>query len=137
MTGIDAASVITDFYGLLNRGDAEELAAFVRSRFAEDAAVTWPDSFAHGGTRTGRERLATFFARVAATDPPRGGTGFDVQDLLASGGRAAVRLAFDWIGGDDVRISNGAVEWWTFDEQGLVSSIRPYYWDGPAIVAAG
>ncbi len=132
-----AEATIIEFYRLLAAGDPDRVVAFVTERFAPGASVSWPDSLPFGGTRTGRERLATFFGRLAGTHPPRGGVDVEVVDVIARPDAAVARLRFVWVGPDGTRAPNGALEWWSFDAQGLVSGIAPYYWDGHAVVVTG
>jgi hypothetical protein len=129
--------VIREFYPMLNSGDSNAMTAFVRENFAENASVTWPKSHPRAGVVAGREKLQKLFSRVAAGPPIRGGTNFQLVDLIARQDAGAAWITFDWIGADGERRPNGALEWWNFDHAGQVSAIIPFYWDGHLVTTKG
>jgi hypothetical protein len=129
--------VIREFYPLLNSGDSDGMTAFVRTNFAEDASVTWPESHPLAGAVAGRERLQKLLSRIAAGPPIRGGVNFQLIDVIARDDAGVAWITFDWVGQDRERRPNGALEWWTFTPDGLVSAIVPFYWDGHLVATHG
>jgi hypothetical protein len=129
--------LVREFYRLLSGGDGGAMRKFVTANFVETASVTWPESHPRAGVVSGRERLEKLFSRIAAGPPIRGGVNFQVIDILAREDAAAARITFEWVGRNGEHLPNGALEWWVFDTDGLVSAIVPYYWDGHAVATRG
>lgn len=129
--------VIREFYNLLNSGDSDGMTAFVRTKFTEDASVTWPESHPLAGVVAGRERLEKLFSRIAAGPPIRGGANFQLVDVITRDDAGAAWITFDWVGQDARRRPNAALEWWRLTPVGLVSAIVPFYWDGHAVATHG
>jgi hypothetical protein len=142
MEGVQAVSettdrVIREFYPLLNSGNSDAMTKFVMTNFAETASVTWPESHPRAGVVAGREHLQKLFSRIAAGPPIRGGVNFQLVDVIAREDAAAARITFEWVGQDGEPRPNGALEWWSFNTDGLVSAIVPFYWDGHQVATKG
>lgn len=135
MTPSTPAEVVTEFYRAVRDGDPEAIAALVEQHFHEDAAVTWPASLPYGGTLRGRERLRKALAAAASSDGP-GPSNLTVVALAAGPVEVAARLTFQWRAtADATPIASGAIEWWSFDDNGSVLEMRAYYADTAALVA--
>ena len=125
----DAVTRVRDFYDLLAQGRGTDVAAFVEANFADDAQVTRPESLPGGGSLTGATAIAKFM-RAAAS----GVADLALQSVHASPSSDGVDVFAEValsLGGT----ATSAVEWWTF-VAGRVRSLRAYYWDTAAILAA-
>lgn len=129
--------VIREFYHLLSSGDSDGMTAFVRTKFTEDASVTWPESHPLAGVVEGRERLQKLFSRIAVGPTIRGGANFHLVDVITREDAGAAWITFDGVGQDGQQRPNAALEWWRFTPVGLVSAIVPFYWDGHAVATHG
>lgn len=124
---------VRDFYDALAAKDVSAVTAIVEARFHEQCSMTRPESLPGGGTVSGRTRLQRLLTGGMGADV--GPEGLEIVTLAGGEGHVAVELRFAWRatpGADAVH--TGAVEWWSFDEEGLVRSIRVYYAD-PAHLA--
>jgi hypothetical protein len=126
--------IVTAFYRAVRDDDGVAVSALVERHFHEEAAVTWPESLPYGGTLRGRARLRKALAAAAS------GQGIGPSDLtvvaLADGPvEVAVELRFQWRAAPDAMpVESGAVEWWSFDDDGAVLEIRAFYADTAALV---
>lgn len=127
-------AVVETFYTAVR--SSGDVGSVIDEHFAADASVEWPASLPYGGRVDGAHRLSRMFAQMAVSDVKVGPDALDVVSITASGDHVAAELAFDWFPpGKTTAIASGALELWTFagDE---VRSIRAFYWDTAALVAA-
>jgi ketosteroid isomerase-like protein len=125
----DAVGRVREFYDLLAQGRGDDVATFVAANFADDAEVTRPESLPGGGSINGATFIARFMRAAASgvadlalrsvhASPSPDGVSVFAEIALNLGGTATT-----------------AIEWWTFTE-GRITSMRAYYWDTAAILAA-
>jgi hypothetical protein len=127
--GTSAVARVREFYDLLAGGRGDDVATFVEANFAEDATLSRPESLPGGGSFTGAKGIAKFM-RAAAS----GVAGLSLRSVHRSpspdGVSVFAEVALD-LGG----VATTAVEWWTFTGDKVIS-LRAYYWDTAAILAA-
>lgn len=132
----ERVGVVERFYAAVSAGDGETIGTVVDESFADDAAITWPSSLPYGGRVEGATRLRKMFVAMTASETKIGPDRLTVDSLTASGDTVAAQLSFDWYPpGKTEPVPSGALELWTFDA-GSVQTIRAYYWDTAALVAA-
>jgi hypothetical protein len=106
--------------------------AAVETVLHPDVVVSEPDSLPYGGAHVGIEAvltlLATLCSGIAFDDVRRG-------DVLVRGGRAAAFLEVPFTLGDGTLQFLPVVETFLV-EDGLISQIRPYYFDTAALLAS-
>jgi hypothetical protein len=120
---------VGEFYGLLADGRGDEVARFVAANFADNATLSRPDSLPGGGVLAGADRIGKFM-RLAASGVA-GVSLRSVHETQSSDGVSVFAEVAINLGGVDTT----AIEWWTFSSEG-VTSLRAYYWDTAAILAA-
>ena len=128
-TGSDAASRVQGFYELLAQGRGDDVAAFVEANFAEDAVLSRPESLPGGGSLAGAARIAKMMRAAAA-----GVTGLSVRAVHSADAADSVQV-FAEISLQLAGAETTALEWWTFTGS-QVSSMRAFYWDTAALLAA-
>lgn len=129
--------VVTEFYRAVREQDAAAVSSLVERHFHEQATVTWPESLPYGGTLRGRARLRKALA-AAASGHGIGPSDLTLATLAAGPVEVAVELKFQWRSAIDAEpVASGAVEWWSFDDDGSVLEIRAYYADTVALVDPG
>lgn len=127
--GTDAEARVREFYDLLVQGRGDDVAVFVEANFAEDATLSRPESLPGGGFLAGARGIAKFM-RAAAS----GVAGLSLRSVHQSPSSNAINVFAEvalTLGGT----ATTAIEWWTFTAAG-VTSLRAYYWDTAAILAA-
>ena len=113
--------------------DAPAVAALVEQQFHDECSITWPASLSYGGTVSGRARLVR--ALVAAVSAGAGLEDLELVTLAVGEAEVAAELRFSWRSSSEAApIKTGAVEWWSFDRDGLVRSVRAYYADTAALI---
>jgi ketosteroid isomerase-like protein len=128
------ADTVRAFYQAVRTGDASAVADLVEQRFHVESSITWPESLPYGGTVSGRSRLQKVLAGAATAAV--GPSEVELVSLAAGEVHVAVELRFNWRPTPDAgAVETGAVEWWTFDQEGLVRSVRAYYADTAALGA--
>lgn len=128
------SEIVREFYRAVSDNDAPAISGLVDRHFHEQAAVTWPGSLPYGGTLRGRARLRQALA-AAAGGGAVGPSDLAVVGLVAGAVEVAVELEFDWRAAADAEaVRSGAMEWWSFDDEGLVLGIRAYYADTAALL---
>lgn len=128
MTRQTPADTVRSFYDAVAAKDVAAVTELVQARFHEMCSMTRPESMPGGGTVSGRSRLQRFLGGGTAADV--GPADLKIATLAADQGEVVAELRFAWRSTPDaVAVETGAVEWWTFDEDGLVRSIRVYYAD--------
>lgn len=132
----DHSEVVSRFYAAVSTRDAASITAVVDESFAEDVVMTWPSSLPYGGEVVGASKLRAMFAAMAGADVAMGPDALTVDSITASGDTVAAQVSFAWYPpGKTEAVPSGALELWTF-ESGSVTSVRAYYWDTAALVAA-
>lgn len=130
------ASIVERFYAAVAGRDADALSALVDDHFVADASIEWPASLPYGGRVEGAAVLRKIFTGMAAAEKPVGPTDLRVGGVTADGASVVAELVFTFVpptGGPSV--DSGALERWSFDGE-KVRTIRAYYWDTAALVAA-
>ena len=127
--GTDAAGRVREFYDLLIQGRGDDVAKFVLANFAEDATLTRPESLPGGGPLQGAKSIAKFM-RAAAS----GVAGLSLRSVHHSSSPNEVSV-FAHVALNLGEAATTAIEWWTFTGA-RVTSMRAYYWDTAAILAA-
>jgi hypothetical protein len=125
----NAQALVREFYDLLVQGRGDDVFGFVEANFAEDATLSRPESLPGGGSLTGARRIAKFM-RAAAS----GVAGLTLRSVHQSPSSNEINVFAEvalTLGGT----ATTAIEWWTFTSAG-VTSLRAYYWDTAAILAA-
>jgi hypothetical protein len=125
----DAVALVREFYDLLMGGRGDDVAKFVEANFADDATLSRPESLPGGGSLIGAKGIAKFM-RAAAS----GVAGLNLRSVHQSPSSNGVSV-FAEVALDLGGAATTAIEWWTFTAEG-VTSIRAYYWDTAAILAA-
>jgi len=137
MTLLTPVEVVGAFYAAVRERDARAVEELVEGHFHEQASVTWPGSLPYGGTVAGRSQLQKVLAGAARG----GGVGpcdLELVALAVSETEVVAELKFGWRAQPaDVPIETGAVEWWSFDDQGAVVSMRAYYADTTILLPSG
>jgi ketosteroid isomerase-like protein len=123
------AARVREFYDLLAQGRGDDIALFVEANFADTATLSRPESLPGGGSLAGAPGIAKFM-RAAAS----GVAGLTVQSVHQSDSSDEVNV-FAEVALDLGGTATTAVEWWTFTA-GRVTSLRAFYWDTAAILAA-
>jgi ketosteroid isomerase-like protein len=130
------AAVVERFYAAVAARDGDAIAAVVDDHFAEDVAFEWPPSLPYGGRVDGAHQLRKMFTAMAGSPAKVGPDGLSVTSLTASDDQVAAEVSFAWYPpGKDQFVQSGAFELWTF-EGAEVRSVRAFYWDTAALVAA-
>lgn len=130
------SAVVERFYAAVARRDAEAIGAVLDQHLADDVVFEWPPSLPYGGRVEGADRLRAMFSAMAGSDVKMGPDGLTLTSLTASGDQVAAEVAFVWYPpGKDEAVQSGAFELWTF-EGDQVRSVRAFYWDTAALVAA-
>jgi ketosteroid isomerase-like protein len=127
--GTDAAARVREFYDLLIQGRGDDVAKFVEANFAEDATLTRPESLPGGGALQGAKGIAKFMRAAASAV-----AGLSLQSVHQSSSPNEVSV-FAHVGLSLGEAATTAIEWWTFTGE-RVTSLRAYYWDTAAILAA-
>jgi ketosteroid isomerase-like protein len=127
--GTNAVAQVREFYDLLVQGRGDDVAKFVEAHFAEDATLSRPESLPGGGSLTGARGIGKFM-RAAAS----GVAGLSLQSVHESSSTDEVNV-FAQVVLDLGGAATEAIEWWTFAGE-KVTSLRAYYWDTAAIIAA-
>jgi hypothetical protein len=125
----NAVARVREFYDLLAQGRGDDVATFVEANFAEDATFSRPESLPGGGSRTGAKGIAKFM-RAAAS----GVAGLSLRSVHRSPSSNEVSV-FAVVAVNLGGVATTAIEWWTFTGE-KVTSLRAYYWDTAAILAA-
>jgi ketosteroid isomerase-like protein len=129
--------VVREFYRAIAAKDAAALGQLLSSRFDPEVTITWPESLPYGGTVKGARALSALFVGMLKATKPVGPAAIEVLGLTDGGDEVAARLEFDWYApGSSTAIRTGALELWSFTENGSVLEIRAYYWDTAACVTA-
>ena len=128
---VDTTAVdrVREFYDLLAHGRGDDVANFVEANFADDATLSRPESLPGGGSLTGAKGIAKFMRAAASAV-----AGLTLQSVHQSSSSNEVSV-FAEIALDLGGTATTAIEWWTFTGED-VTSIRAYYWDTAAILAA-
>lgn len=129
VVGANAVARVREFYDLLVQGRGDDIALFVEANFADTATLTRPESLPGGGSLTGAKGIAKFM-RAAAS----GVAGLTLRSVHQSPSSNEVNVFAEValnLGGT----ATTAIEWWTFTAD-RVTSLRAYYWDTAAILAA-
>jgi hypothetical protein len=125
----NAAARVQEFYDLLVQGRGDDVALFVEANFADTATLSRPESLPGGGSVTGAKGIAKFM-RAAAS----GVDGLTLRSVHQSPSSNEVNVFAEValnLGGT----ATTAIEWWTFTAD-RITSLRAYYWDTAAILAA-
>lgn len=131
----DWSEELRAFYAAIGARDAVALQQFVNERFAPDTRICWPESLPHGGSISGKDRLAKFFGGMASPSAPMGVADLKLIDLIDGGSRIVARIEFEWfvrVGSSTVSMPTSALELWSFHDD-LVQQIDAYYWDAAAV----
>jgi SnoaL-like domain len=127
---------VRGFYLAVGSRDASAVSALVERQFHEEASITWPASLPYGGTVRGRSRLRKVL--VSGASVAAGPMDLELVALATGGLEVAAEVRFLWREAPgSAAVESGAVEWWRFDEEGLVRSIRAYYADTAALLTPG
>lgn len=128
---VDTTAVdrVREFYDLLAHGRGDDVANFVEANFADDATLTRPESLPGGGSLTGAKGIAKFMRAAASAV-----AGLTLQSVHQSSSSNEVSV-FAEIALNLGGTATTAIEWWTFTGED-VTSLRAYYWDTAAILAA-
>lgn len=130
------AAVVERFYAAVAGRDVEAIGAVLDEHLAEDVVFEWPPSLPYGGRVQGADRLRAMFSAMAGSDVKVGPDALTVSSITASDDQVAAEVSFVWYPpGKDESVQSGAFELWTF-EGTQVSSVRAFYWDTAALVAA-
>jgi Ca2+-binding RTX toxin-like protein len=127
--GTDAVARVREFYDLLLRGRGDDVAQFVEANFAEDATLSRPESLPGGGSLTGAKGIAKFMRAAASAV-----AGLTLRSVHQAPSSNEVSV-FAEIALNLGPTATTAIEWWTFTGE-EVTSLRAYYWDTAAILAA-
>ena len=128
---VDTTAVdrVREFYDLLAHGRGDDVANFVEANFADDATLSRPESLPGGGSLTGAKGIAKFMRAAASAV-----AGLTLQSVHQSSSSNEVSV-FAEIALNLGGTATTAIEWWTFTGED-VTSLRAYYWDTAAILAA-
>ena len=127
--GTNAVARVREFYDLLVHGRGDDVATFVEANFDENATLTRPESLPGGGSLTGAKGIAKFMRAAASAV-----AGLTLQSVHQSSSSNEVSV-FAEIALNLGGTATTAIEWWTFTGED-VTSLRAYYWDTAAILAA-
>jgi hypothetical protein len=127
--GANAVARVQEFYDLLVQGRGDDVAKFVEANFAENATLSRPESLPGGGSLNGAKGIAKFM-RAAGS----GVAGLSLRSVHRSPSPNEVSV-FAEVAVNLGGVATTAVEWWTFTGE-KVTSLRAYYWDTAAILAA-
>jgi hypothetical protein len=127
--GTDAVARVREFYDLLVHRRGDDVAEFVEANFAEHATLSRPESLPGGGPVIGAKGIAKFM-RAAAS----GVAGLSLRSVHRSPSSNEVSV-FAGVALNLFGVATTAIEWWTFTRN-KVTSLRAYYWDTAAILAA-
>ncbi|MGV0735056.1 nuclear transport factor 2 family protein [Mycobacterium syngnathidarum] len=133
--GRDWVEELRAFYAAISAKDAVTLQHFVEERFTSDTRISWPESLPHGGSVTGKDRLAKIFGGMSLPSAPLGVSKLELIDLIDGGDRMVAHLEFEWfvrVGESTLSMPTSALELWTFRDDS-VDEIRAYYWDSAAM----
>lgn len=134
MTDNYLAKTAEAFYDALTSKDGAAVSELITTSFADDATIHLPESLPYGGTISGRESLARTLGAMASMPRPVGPSEPVITDLATADNGIVARVEFDWFApGSETSVRSNALELWTFTE-GLVQSMRAFYWDTAALV---
>ncbi|CAM3554143.1 nuclear transport factor 2 family protein [Smaragdicoccus niigatensis] len=126
-TPTDTRSTVEAIYAAFGSGDIPA----ILDRLADDVSwdADWADNWAqtratlsHFRPRRGREAVGELFAVLGTYVFHE----FTVHDVMSNDRRAVAMITIEFTAPDGTHIRDEELHLWTFDEAGLVSSIRHY-----------
>jgi ketosteroid isomerase-like protein len=123
-------ATVVGFYDTLKSKDPDKIEAFVTERFSPDIEFGVPTSLPYGGVIKGLPKVTRVVRSLTQSNSIIDPATITMERIVGDDDGVVVWLAFPWRDPHTSEVKQtGNFEWFTFDEQGRVTSLTAYYRD--------